>query len=168
MLCITLAACGAPAPNLAGAGNMVTEQKSTERLVVARGESFTCTPTRVWDGDGPIWCAEGPCVRLAGIAAREMDGSCRPGHPCPAASAEAAKAALVALLSGSRATSREGHALVAGPMLTCVSNGGARGERTGASCALPDGRDLSCEMMRSRTVERWARYDTDGLLTLCR
>lgn len=37
---------------------------------VAQGTSFTCTPTRVWDGDGPIWCAEGPKIRLAGIAAR--------------------------------------------------------------------------------------------------
>jgi len=51
------------------------------------GETFTCTPTRVWDGDGPIWCAEGPRIRLSGIAAREMDGTCRPNHPCPRATA---------------------------------------------------------------------------------
>ncbi len=42
--------------------------------IVARGDGFACTPVRVWDGDGPIWCSEGPRVRLAGIAAREMDG----------------------------------------------------------------------------------------------
>lgn len=41
--------------------------------IVAAGTAFTCTPTRVWDGDGPIWCAEGPRIRLEGIAAREMD-----------------------------------------------------------------------------------------------
>src|SRR4028118_43364 len=46
---------------------------------------FICTPVEVWDGDGPIWCAEGPRVRLAGIAARELDETCRPGHPCPRA-----------------------------------------------------------------------------------
>lgn len=40
--------------------------------VIPAGQSFQCTPTRVWDGDGPIWCAEGPHVRLSGIAAREM------------------------------------------------------------------------------------------------
>ena len=34
--------------------------------VVPAGEEFTCTPTRVWDGDGPVWCAEGPRIRLAG------------------------------------------------------------------------------------------------------
>jgi hypothetical protein len=40
---------------------------------VASGRTFPCTPTRVWDADGPIWCAEGPRIRLAGIAAREMN-----------------------------------------------------------------------------------------------
>src|SRR5687767_12542809 len=52
--------------------------------IVASGQSFACTPTAVWDGDGPIWCAEGPKIRLAGIAAREIDGTCKKGHPCPA------------------------------------------------------------------------------------
>ncbi|MFP5396240.1 MAG: hypothetical protein ACLGHF_08770, partial [Alphaproteobacteria bacterium] len=51
--------------------------------VIPDGEVFECTPTRVWDGDGPIWCAEGPRIRLAGIATREMDETCRDGHPCP-------------------------------------------------------------------------------------
>ena len=37
--------------------------------VVAPGATFTCTPVAVWDGDGPIWCAEGPRIRLEGIAA---------------------------------------------------------------------------------------------------
>jgi hypothetical protein len=43
--------------------------------VVPAGIAFPCTPVAVWDGDGPIWCAEGPRLRLAGIAARELDGS---------------------------------------------------------------------------------------------
>ena len=51
--------------------------------IVAAGQTFTCTPTHVWDGDGPIWCAEGAHVRIAGIAAREMDGTCRTNQPCP-------------------------------------------------------------------------------------
>lgn len=53
--------------------------------IVAAGLVFLCTPTLVADGDGPVWCAEGPRIRLAGIAARELDGTCRPGHPCPRA-----------------------------------------------------------------------------------
>ena len=38
--------------------------------IVASGQTFTCTPTHVWDGDGPVWCAEGPHLRIAGIAGR--------------------------------------------------------------------------------------------------
>ena len=38
--------------------------------VIAAGVAFTCTPVAVWDGDGPIWCMEGPKIRIAGIAAR--------------------------------------------------------------------------------------------------
>src|SRR3546814_20850472 len=66
--------------------------------VIPDGQVFACTPTRVWDGDGPIWCREGMHVRLAGIAAREIDGSFRPGQPCPEASALAARSPLVILL----------------------------------------------------------------------
>lgn len=95
-----------------------------------------------------------------------MDGSCRPGHPCPAASAEAAKAALVRLLGGQRGTARKGHAIVAGPPLTCLSEG-ARGVRIAAWCALPDGRDLSCAMVATRGVERWENYDQRRCLPNC-
>lgn len=70
--------------------------------IVARGAAFTCTPVAVWDGDGPIWCAEGPRIRLSGIAAREIDGSCSSGHPCPTSSGTAARDHLVGLLGGSR------------------------------------------------------------------
>ena len=83
--------------------------------IVSAGQSFECTPTRVWDGDGPIWCAEGPRVRLSGIAAREMDGTCSTGHPCPKASAEEARDALVSLVGKPSGRSREGHVLVSGP-----------------------------------------------------
>ena len=68
--------------------------------VVAAGQSFTCTPTHVWDGDGPIWCAEGPHIRISGIAAREMDGTCRTNQPCPPATALQARDRLVSLFGG--------------------------------------------------------------------
>jgi hypothetical protein len=83
--------------------------------VVQGGQSFTCTPIRVWDGDGPIWCREGPRIRLAGIAAREIDGSCRTGHPCPRASGIVARDTLVRLLGGAKGRSATGHILVTGP-----------------------------------------------------
>lgn len=126
--------------------------------IVASGQTFTCTPTHVWDGDGPVWCAEGPHLRIAGIAAREMDGTCRTNQPCPAASAIEARDALVQLMGGARGTISTGHVVVRGPRLTCRSEGGAGGNRTVAWCRLPSGADLSCAMIKTGTVLRWNRY----------
>ena len=128
--------------------------------VVAAGQTFTCTPTHVWDGDGPVWCEEGHRLRIAGIAAREIDGTCRTNQPCPQSSAIEARDALVQILGGARGTASTGHVLVSGPMLTCRSEGSAGGNRTAAWCRLPGGADLSCAMIRTRTVLRWDRYWT--------
>ena len=125
---------------------------------IASGQAFVCTPTRVWDGDGPIWCAEGPKVRLAGIAAREIDGTCKDGHPCPKASGEEARDRLVRFLGGATGYAKTGHILVSAPTMRCVSNGSARGGRTGAWCELPGKGDLSCAMIRAGVVVRWERY----------
>lgn len=126
--------------------------------VVTTGQTFECTPVRVWDGDGPIWCSEGPRIRLAGIAARETDGTCRPNQPCPKASAAQARDALVRILGEPTGRSREGHVLVAGPTLRCLSVGSARGGRTGAWCTSPKMGDVSCAMLRTGTVAVWQRY----------
>lgn len=127
-------------------------------IVVPGGRSFACTPVRVWDGDGPLWCSEGPRVRLAGIAARESDGSCRPNQPCSDASAEAARRALVSLVGRRIGSSRQGHVLVIGPTLTCSSSGSAGGSRTAAWCTSPMAGDLSCAMLATRMVLVWPRY----------
>ena len=126
--------------------------------VILAAALFTCTPVAVYDGDGPIWCAEGVHVRVSGIAAREADGSCRRNQPCPAATAEAARDALVNLLGGPRGRRATGHIIVQAPAMRCVSTGPAGGTRTGAWCTLADGRDLSCAMVATGTVLRWARY----------
>lgn len=127
-------------------------------LVVPDGQAFECTPVRVWDGDGPIWCAEGPRVRLAGIAAREIDETCRDNQPCPAISGKASRDALAALLGRTVGTTAEGHLLVEGPTLSCASNGGAGGSRTAAWCRSPRVGDLSCAMIRGGWALRWDRY----------
>ena len=127
--------------------------------VVAAGSAFICTPTRVWDGDGPLWCAEGPRIRLAGIAAREIDGSCKDGHPCPAESGPAARDALVALVGRPVGRSREGHILVRGTPLRCVSEGSGKGERTAAWCWTGDGVQINCAMVSGGHALRWAIYD---------
>lgn len=127
--------------------------------IVPAGDQFACTPTRVWDGDGPLWCAEGPRIRLSGIAAREMDGSCSDNQPCPDASAIVARDALVRLVGGKAiGIASEGHILVRGPTLRCHSVGGAGGSRTAAWCVSPVHGDLSCAMVASGTVLRWDRY----------
>ncbi|WP_321327799.1 hypothetical protein [uncultured Parasphingorhabdus sp.] len=126
--------------------------------IVPVGQSFQCTPVRVWDGDGPIWCSEGPRVRLSGIAAREMDGTCIKNHPCPEASAEEARDTLVDLVGTPTGRSREGHVEVSGPELRCQSLGSAGGNRTAAWCVSPVFGDLSCAMIQSGTVLKWSRY----------
>lgn len=126
--------------------------------VVPNGDTFNCTPTHVWDGDGPIWCAEGPRIRLAGIAAREMDGSCSPLHPCPISSGPEARDALVRLLGDRTGVSQHGHILVRGPTMRCQSNGSGGGNRTAAWCVSPRSGDINCAMVSGGWALRWDRY----------
>lgn len=126
--------------------------------VIPAGQSFQCTPIRVWDGDGPIWCAEGPHVRLSGVAAREINGTCSVGHPCPDADPIEARDALVSLIGRATGVSREGHILVKGPRMTCISDGGAGGSRTAAFCQSPQSGDVSCNMIRGGWAAKWQKY----------
>lgn len=123
-------------------------------LTLAASAAFICTPVAVWDGDGPIWCKEGPKIRLESIAAREMDGTCRPGHPCPRASAIEARDALVTLLGGPKGRLRSGHVKITASPMRCRASHQSYG-RVVASCRLPDGRDLGGAMLRTGTVLRW-------------
>lgn len=126
--------------------------------IVSAGTSFTCTPVAVWDGDGPIWCAEGPRVRIAGVAAREIDGTCKPNQPCPAINAVDARDRLVRLFGGPKGTLPTGHVSVRGVPMTCISDGSAGGSRTAAWCRSPAFGDLSCAVVRAGGAVRWARY----------
>jgi endonuclease YncB( thermonuclease family) len=125
---------------------------------VPAGQEFTCIPVRVWDGDGPVWCAEGPRIRLAGIAAREIDDSCRANQPCPDASAVEARDALVKLIGVPTGRSMEGHVLVKGPSMRCTSVGDGVGSRTAAWCVSPEGGDVSCAMVKGGWALKWDRY----------
>ncbi|TKW74922.1 MAG: hypothetical protein DI610_05355 [Staphylococcus hominis] len=121
----------------------------------AKGTSFTCTAVAVSDGDGPIWCKEGERIRLKGIATRELDNTCRRGHPCPAASGTAARDSLVALLGGARGTMRGGHIIVAGPPLACRSAGADSYRRTLATCKLPSGVELGTAQLARGMAAPW-------------
>lgn len=138
-----------------------TEKRITERgqkFVVPSGNSFDCTPISVWDGDGPIWCEEGPKIRLAGIAARELDNECKVGHPCPIASGIEARDTLVKLLGEPIGLGPHGHILIRGDVLRCVSTGSARGDRTGAWCSSASVSDVSCAMVRTGMALKWEKY----------
>lgn len=129
--------------------------------VVSAGQTFTCTPTAVWDGDGPVWCAEGPKIRIAGVAAREIDESCRPRQPCPAVSGVDARDRLVRLFGGPRGKLPTGHIKVRAAAMSCLSAGDGKGDRTAAWCTSPDFGDLSCAVVSAGGAVRWPRYWRD-------
>lgn len=126
--------------------------------VIPSGQAFACRPTAVYDGDGPVWCAEGPRIRLSGIATREMDGTCRTNQPCPNVTAEQSRDALIRLVGKPIGRKPEGHVLVKGPTMRCLSEGNGVGRRTAAWCVSPVGGDLSCAMVRGGWALKWARY----------
>lgn len=113
--------------------------------------AFMCDVRSVHDGD-TFRCADGRRIRLNAINARELDGSCGTGHPCPRGSAEAARDVLTRAALGQR--------------LSCVSTGSSY-SRTTAWCARDDGVDLSCFMVRSGMAAVWSRYDPTGRLRRC-
>jgi endonuclease YncB( thermonuclease family) len=125
---------------------------------ISTGQSFTCTPIAVHDGDGPVFCAEGPSVRLAGIAAREMDGSCRSNQPCATADPISSRDYLVSLLGTPAGKIRRSIRIVNAPTLRCVSNGDGKYGRTAAWCGSERVPDLSCAMVREGMAVIWPRY----------
>ena len=138
--------------------NFLPPKSEAHEPVVASGRTFICTPTAVWDGDGPVWCAEGPKIRIAGVAAREIDESCRPGQPCPAVSGIDARDRLVRLLGGARGKLPTGHIRVSSAPMTCLSDGNGKGDRTTAWCSSPAVGDLSCSVVAAGGAVRWPRY----------
>lgn len=103
------------------------------------GGAIECQSPTVTDGDS-LRCS-GQRVRLIGIDAPEMPGSCRPGRQCVQGDPYAARDYLVLL---TRTTVR------------CRSEGQDRYGRTLARCTA-NGVDLSCAMIRSgHAVRRYA------------
>lgn len=137
---------------------MISVYLALASSVVPAGQAFICTPVAVWDGDGPIWCAEGPRIRLSGIAAREIDDSCRTGHPCPTATGVEARDGLVKLLGWPTGIGPHGHIQIKGPVLSCQSLGGAGGSRTAAWCSSSEVGDISCAMITGGFALKWQKY----------
>jgi endonuclease YncB( thermonuclease family) len=144
---VTLPAAPDPSPQI-GTDDGSPAGRPANGDIVIGSSSFECTVSSVTDGD-TFRCAETGGdgrqirVRVAGVAARERDGTCAPGHPCPSASAEAA--------------TNEMERLVAGQVLNCRANGTTYG-RIAAFCQRRDGVDVNCAMVASGTALRWERY----------
>jgi endonuclease YncB( thermonuclease family) len=111
---------------------------------------FTCHVTAVHDGD-TFACADRRNVRLAGVGANELDGSCR--NDCASFSALRARRWLT------NASLRQ--RLTCGPVDRSYA-------RVVATCRLPNGRDLSCELISVGAVVRWDRYWRKYALEPCR
>ena len=104
--------------------------------------SFSCLAAKVHDGD-TLRCADGTRVRLHAVAAREIDETCSEGHPCPVASAEAARLELVKLAENR--------------ILDCRRTGRSY-NRVTAICDNDDGVEINCAMVRSGATVIWDRF----------
>jgi endonuclease YncB( thermonuclease family) len=121
--------------------------------LVTAGQTFECRVVSVHDGD-TIRCADGTRVRLQGIDANELDGSCH--TTCAPLSASAARDRLSGLALGKPAQ--------------CVSTGKSY-RRVTAWCAATgvNGRpvDLSCAQVAAGAAVIWRRFDPDHRLDRC-
>ncbi len=115
-------------------------------IVVTATSAYVCTPVAVQSGDGPIHCAEGRKVTLAGIAVRRIDGGCG-GDACPDASGVAARAALVQLVGERNGSwTANGMRRISGAPLTCRPSAD-RSRKTDMWCHDGD-KQINCEMVR--------------------
>lgn len=106
----------------------------TRRTMVATVEAGAVLSGKCWVIDGDTIDIGGKRIRLAGIDAPELD------HPY----GRTAKATLVRLCQGQA--------------VRAVFDGASSYERSMATCFLPDGRDLSAEMVRAGMAIDWPRY----------
>lgn len=104
---------------------------------------FVCTVVSLHDADGPIRCRNGVKIRVAGVNAREADGTCRSNAPCPVMRHEQAKPIA--------------ERLVLRKTLTCRKVDQSW-KRAVAVCRLPDGSDLRCSLNATGATVDWPEY----------
>lgn len=106
-------------------------------------DRFLCNVSSITDGD-TLRCADGTRVRLHAVAARESDETCKPGHPCPSASAASATAKLAELASGQT--------------LQCEQTGTSY-NRVTAVCWNEAHTEINCAMVQSGTTLIWPKFN---------
>ena len=123
--------------------------------------AFVCEVVRVHDGDGPLWCANGTKVRIAGVQAPDFESA----EPCRRPAAR-----RTAYVCDDRTAARS-QAIVSGLVLNRRLNCQPLGRsyrRVVARCTLPDGRSLSCAVIAAGAATRWARYWRQYRMGECR
>lgn len=116
--------------------------------MIALPPPFICQVVKVHDGDGPIWCANGIKVRVAGVQAPDYENTTpcrehRAGYVCSNAAADRSRDVTRSIVLHKR--------------LTCDPVGKSYA-RVVARCTLPDGRSLSCALIAHGAATRWDRY----------
>lgn len=112
-------------------------------MIADQPPPIICEVVSVYDADGPIRCRNGVKIRVAGVNAREVDGTCRSNALCPVMRHEQAKPIA--------------ERLVLRKTLTCQPVGTSY-RRTVARCTLPDGRSLSCALIAAGAAVKWPSY----------
>ena len=120
-------------------------------MIIAPPPPIVCTVTRVHDGDGPLWCKEGPKIRVAGIQAPDFENA----EPCRRPTA--LRRAYTCDDSAAARSKRIMSGLTLGKRLVCQRVDTSYG-RIVARCTLPDGRSLSCAAVAAGSAARWDRY----------
>lgn len=110
--------------------------------------AIICQVVKVHDGDGPIHCANGAKIRVAGVQAPDFASAepCRKrrrGYVCDDRKALASKRVAERLTLGKR--------LVCQPVDRSYN-------RIVARCALPNGNSLSCSLLARGAVTKWQTY----------
>lgn len=109
---------------------------------------FVCQVVKVHDGDGPLWCANGRKVRVAGVQAPDYENT----EPC-----RRRKVGYVCDDRRAAASQRIAARLTLGEALACQPVDRSY-SRVVARCTLPDGRSLSCALIAAGAATRWASY----------
>lgn len=109
---------------------------------------FVCQVVKVHDGDGPLWCANGRKVRVAGVQAPDFESA----EPC-----RRRKAGYVCDDAKARASQRIAARLTLDKRLACQPVDRSY-TRVVARCSLPDGRSLTCALIAAGAATRWDSY----------
>ena len=130
-------------------------------MPVLPGAPFTCVVVRVHDGDGPLWCASGITVRIAGVQAPDYEDA----EPCRRAGARRANHTCdtVAADRGQQIVER----LVLRQTLMCQPVAMSYARRV-ARCTLADRRSLSCAVIATGAAVRWDQYCWQYRIGACR